>query len=69
MSDNVHMRPGLFSFLLLLAGTVAVATAADGRSPRAPKFPTSRPGAWIGTPVTWEGLRGRVVMLDVWTFG
>ena len=71
MSDNVLVRPGLFSALLLLAGTLAVvtATAADGRAPRAPKFPSSRPAAWIGAPATWESLRGRVVMLDVWTFG
>jgi hypothetical protein len=57
--------------LLVLAGAVAVATAtaADGQAPRAPRFPNSKPAAWIGAPATWEALRGRVVMLDVWTFG
>ena len=34
----------------------------------APPFPTDR-SRWIGEPQTWEGLRGRVVLLDVWTFG
>jgi len=35
----------------------------------APPFPTADPTRWIGTPATWELLRGRVVLLDVWTFG
>jgi hypothetical protein len=35
----------------------------------APPFPTADPAGWIGTPATWESLRGRVVLLDVWTFG
>ena len=35
----------------------------------APRFPTSDPARWIGPPATWESLRGRVVLLDVWTFG
>jgi hypothetical protein len=34
-----------------------------------PRFPTADPARWIGTPATWESLRGRVVLLDVWTFG
>ena len=34
----------------------------------APPFPSARPTDWIGTPVTWSDLRGRVVLLDVWTF-
>jgi hypothetical protein len=33
----------------------------------APPFPASE--AWIGPRVTWADLRGRVVLLDVWTFG
>jgi hypothetical protein len=24
---------------------------------------------WIGPPQSWDALRGRVVLLDVWTFG
>jgi thiol-disulfide isomerase/thioredoxin len=34
----------------------------------APPFPTSDRSHWIGEPQTWEGLHGRVVLLDVWTF-
>jgi len=36
---------------------------------QAPPFPTSDPKHWIGPPVSWNELRGRVVVLDVWTFG
>jgi hypothetical protein len=25
--------------------------------------------AWIGAPQSWDALRGKVVLLDVWTFG
>ena len=58
------------SSLLVLAATVGLtdAVSSNEQARRAPRFPTSRAG-WIGTPVTWEALRGRVVMLDVWTFG
>ena len=35
----------------------------------APPFPTSDPDHWIGTPASWKALRGKVVVLDVWTFG
>jgi hypothetical protein len=38
------------------------------RPKAAPPFPAD-PARWIGTPPTWESLRGRVVLLDVWTFG
>ena len=34
----------------------------------APPFPSSDRSHWIGEPQTWEGLHGRVVLLDVWTF-
>lgn len=34
----------------------------------APPLPTADRSHWIGEPQTWEGLRGRVVLLDVWTF-
>ena len=71
MRDDVDMRRGFMSSLLLLAATVALtdAVSSDEQARRAPRFPSSSPAGWIGTPVTWEALRGRVVMLDVWTFG
>jgi hypothetical protein len=52
------------------ASILAGLTSAGGSSPTpaAPPFPAD-PARWIGTPPTWESLRGRVVLLDVWTFG
>jgi len=35
----------------------------------APPFPSASAADWIGTPATWPALRGKVVLLDVWTFG
>jgi thiol-disulfide isomerase/thioredoxin len=43
--------------------------AESGERPvAAPPFPTPDRSHWIGEPQTWEALRGRVVLLDVWTF-
>jgi thiol-disulfide isomerase/thioredoxin len=43
--------------------------AAAGRSfPDAPEFPTQDPMRWVGPPTRLAELRGRVVMLEVWTF-
>ncbi|HUG51968.1 MAG TPA: hypothetical protein VMR21_00130 [Vicinamibacteria bacterium] len=61
--------PGLLPLAagILLAGAASVEPLA--RPPLAPPFPTAEPSRWVGTPPTWESLRGRVVLLDVWTFG
>jgi thiol-disulfide isomerase/thioredoxin len=61
---------------VLVILSAALATAVPGRldaaeraaPPEAPPFPSARAADWIGTPVSWESLRGRVVLLDVWTF-
>jgi hypothetical protein len=53
--------PGLFVASLVLA-------VSDARV--APEFPRSDATGWVNsTPLTISGLRGRVVVLDVWTFG
>jgi hypothetical protein len=49
-----------FSALLLQGGPARRAV---------PEFPTLDPAHWVGTPVRVRELRGRVVLLDVWTFG
>jgi thiol-disulfide isomerase/thioredoxin len=59
------------AFLSLLGaasipGDVRAATAAAARP--APPFPSSRSRDWIGAPADWPSLRGKVVLLDVWTF-
>lgn len=45
-----------------------LAAAERAAPPEAPPFPSARAADWIGTPVSWEDLRGKVVLLDVWTF-
>ena len=52
---------------LLALGLLAcgMAQAAPRPAPPLPKQPKS----WVGAPQSWEGLRGHVVLLDVWTFG
>lgn len=47
-----------------------LAEVTSGSSPsKAPEFPTLDPSRWVGTPVRLADLRGKVVLLDVWTFG
>ncbi|HEV7503102.1 MAG TPA: redoxin family protein [Vicinamibacteria bacterium] len=53
---------------LAVATVLAVASFATAAAPVPPPFPSTRAKDWIGTPATWESLRGRVVLLDVWTF-
>ena len=53
--------------VLAAAGPPALG-AAERAAPPAPPFPSARAADWIGTPPSWESLRGRVVLLDVWTF-
>jgi len=52
------MRHHILLSLFLAGGVVA-----------APPFPSQQPASWIGPPQDWAGLRGKVVVLDVWTFG
>jgi hypothetical protein len=42
---------------------------APATAPAAPPFTSAEPRDWIGTPASWEALRGKVVLLHVWTFG
>jgi hypothetical protein len=58
---------------LLLAAALGMLLGAaldTSAAPRAaPPFPSARPERWIGEPQSWGRLRGKVVLLDVWTFG
>jgi hypothetical protein len=52
--------------------TLAIALARSGESARydkAPEFPSQDPKEWIGPPQSLKALAGKVVILDVWTFG
>ena len=54
--------PALFAFLLLKPAT-------GGTSIKAPAFTHTSEDAWLNSkPLTWESLRGKVVLLDFWTF-
>lgn len=59
-----------FLFLAAVAAAVAgpAALTADELAAPAPPFPSARAADWIGPPPTWESLRGRVVLLDVWRY-
>ena len=53
-----------------LWSTVTPHGFADVAPPRAaPPFTSRAPKDWVGPPVSWEALRGQVVLLHVWTFG
>lgn len=66
-------RRGLTALVLaaaLLGGvTMSESGLAEARSEQAPEFPSQDPRQWIGPPQTIKGLTGKVVILDVWTFG
>jgi len=70
----VSIPPGLVGIALLGAvlvaiGACAAAPPAAGDRP-APEFPRSDAAGWLNSPpLTMAGLRGRVVVLDLWTFG
>ena len=69
------MRAGI-SVLALICGMVLAArylSSAGSVEPRdqmAPDFPTRDPQMWINaSPLSISELRGRVVLIDVWTYG
>jgi hypothetical protein len=67
MSRNVPVVAALLGAAAIMAGLTSASGGPSGPA-SAPPFPKD-PARWIGTPPTWESLRGRVVLLDVWTFG
>lgn len=49
---------------------IGFATSGEpGRFDKAPEFPSQDPKQWIGPPQSLKALEGKVVILDVWTFG
>lgn len=54
----------LFGLSLLLARPALTA-----RYRKAPEFPSQDPREWVGPPQSMKALAGKVVLLDVWTFG
>ena len=69
MSSGARARSPFLPLAVIILGSGLSWADEATRPARAPRFPTTDPAHWIGTPVTWESLRGHVVLLDVWTFG
>ena len=58
-------RLGVIALVVLVAGVAAADVVPAGKA--APEFVS---GAWINSePLTMQKLRGRVVLMDFWTFG
>jgi hypothetical protein len=57
---------GVFAALVLV---VFAASGQPARYDKAPEFPSQDPKMWIGPPQSLKTLEGKVVILDVWTFG
>jgi hypothetical protein len=56
--------------LAAVLGLLALAAAVQpARNDQAPEFPSQDPKQWIGPPQSLKALAGKVVILDVWTFG
>lgn len=63
---------GRRAFGILVSAAMLVSFATAGRTARydkAPEFPSQDPKQWIGPPQSLKALEGKVVILDVWTFG
>jgi hypothetical protein len=59
---------------VLLLGLIAALVQAPprvlgARYDQAPEFPSQNQKDWIGAPQSLKALSGKVVILDVWTFG
>ncbi len=56
--------------MVLAARYLSSAGSVEPRDPMAPDFPTRDPQMWINSsPLSISELRGRVVLIDVWTYG
>lgn len=62
------MKPVLLLFALLLPACAALA-ATPPEAPKAPQFTHSRTEEWLNSkPLTLDSLRGKVVLVEFWTF-
>jgi hypothetical protein len=70
MPASIRAFSSRASFSTMIALLIFLVTAgAEGRFGKAPEFPSQDPKRWIGPPQNWKALEGKVVILDVWTFG
>jgi hypothetical protein len=69
MLATMVRRVTILAVVLLTIGTAAVVAPEQG-SRSAVLAPELGQGAWINsTPLTMAGLRGRVVLVEFWTYG
>lgn len=55
--------------LLFVAYTLPLSQNLDMNNRRAPEFPSVKAKFWLNSPpLKMADLRGKVVMLDIWTF-
>jgi len=61
---------GIWSFKQqLLPQPISVANAAEGKAPNAPAFTHGTANDWLNSkPLNWGELKGKVVLVDFWTF-
>jgi redoxin len=66
------LRPARTCLASLALALALAGGAAGDPAPHSPSVPPPFPAAkakdWIGTPQTWDGLRGQVVLLEVWRY-
>lgn len=65
----IRLRSGLAAVAVVALGIAVARPAQTARYERAPEFPSQDPKEWVGPPQSLKALAGKVVILDVWTFG
>lgn len=61
--------PSIRALLLALILAVPPAGWSGTDAPPAPAFPSNDPSAWLNSkPLDWRALRGKVVLIEFWTF-
>jgi hypothetical protein len=69
MLATMVRRVTILAVVLLTIGTAAVVAPGQGSQPAVPAPELSK-GPWINSdPLTMAGLRGRVVLVEFWTYG
>ena len=66
VSHRIRAGATVVASALFFALAQSGVTAGDARP--APPLPTEA-SRWVGDPVSWESLRGKVTLVFVWTFG
>ncbi len=72
LTGSNHSMSRARALAALGTATLAIVLARSGEAARydkAPEFPSQDPKEWIGPPQSLKTLAGKVVILDVWTFG